>query len=237
MPLSDEVKGILKLSAEEADHLQDKNIGNGHILIGVLKESKCYAAQLLMNRGVSLVALRDQMASLRRDPSLMPRASQRHFLPRNANWTDLGIPEGYASPQLVFNPPSETMILQVQSRTITNWRPTRLYMKHKDAARYTQIGTPDETTSYESPVTSLRQPLLGFNVMTWRTFESGIGGDWKELRVVDLRTGIVQYSVKHGELILPEGFKQGSIRDLLAMSDDGGQIHVTALLRMPASRG
>jgi hypothetical protein len=66
--------------------------------------------------------------------------------------------------------------------------------------------------------------------MMWRKTESGVGGDWKELRIIDIRTGIVQYSVKHGELILPDGFKHGSISDLLAMSDDGRQIHVTALL-------
>src|SRR5205823_11382235 len=117
------------------------------------------------------------------------------------------------------------MILELQGLgDISNWRPTRLYLKHKDAAKYTQIGSPDETTSYESPVTSLKQPLLAFNVMTWRKDESGVGGDWKEVQVVDLRTGTVQNSIKRGEVILPEGFEQCSIGDLLAMSDDGGQI-------------
>jgi hypothetical protein len=228
LPLSDEAKGILRLSVEEADRLQDKNIGNEHLLMGLLKEGKCYAAQLLMNQGVSLVTLQEQLASVRKDPSQAPRTSLRYLLAGDPTWAGLGIPEGYAWPQLVFNPPAETMILQVQGRDI--WRPTRLFMKHKDAEKYTQLGTPDETTSYESPVTSLKQPLLAFNVMTRRKSESGIGGDWKELQVVDLRTGTVQNSIKHGEVILPEGFEQCSVGDLLAMSDDGGQIYVRALL-------
>ncbi len=102
------------------------------------------------------------------------------------------------------------------------------YLKHKDAVKYTQIGSPDETTSYESPVTSLKQPLLGFNVMTWRKNESSVSGNWQELRVLDIRSGVVQYSVKNGEPILPEGLNDCWIRDLLAISDDGGQIYVTA---------
>lgn len=228
--LSDEAKGILNLSAEEADRLQEKNIGNEHILLGLLKEGKSYAAQLLMNQGVSLATLQEQLASVRKDPSQAPRTSLRHLLPGDPTWAGLGIPEDYAWPQLVFNPPTETMILQVQCRDFANWRAPRLFMKHKDAEKYIQVGTPDEMTSYESPVTSLKQPLLAFNVMTWRRMESHVGGDWKELQVVDLRTGVVQKCIKHGEVVLPEGFATCSINDLLAMSEDGSQIYVTALL-------
>jgi len=228
LPLSDEAKEILRLSAEEADRLQDKNIGNEHLLMGLLKEGKCYAADLLMKQGVSLETLQEQLASVRKDPFQAPRTSLRHLLPGDPTWAELGIPEGYAWPQLVFNPPAETMILQVKCRHI--WLPTRLFIKHKDAEKYMQLGTPDEMTSYESPVTSLKQPLLAFNVMTWRKSESGVGGDWKELQVIDLRTGIVQNSIKHGEVILPEGFDQCSVGDLLAMSDNGGQVYVRALL-------
>src|SRR5207245_10559378 len=91
-PLSDEVKGILKLSPEEADHLQDKRIGNEHLLLCVLKETKCYAAQLLTSQGISLLTLRERIASLRKDPSLVVRTGQRRFLPRNATRAELGIP-------------------------------------------------------------------------------------------------------------------------------------------------
>src|SRR5207245_6282031 len=88
--------------------------------------------------------------------------------------------------------------------------------------------SPDETTSYESPVTSLKQPLLGFNVMTWQKNESSVSGNWQELRVLDIKSGVVQHSIKNGEPILPEGFNDCWISDLLAISDDGGQIYVIA---------
>ena len=195
-PLSDEAKSILKLSPEEADHLQDMRIGNEHLLLCLLKETKCYAAQLLTSKGVSLLTLRERIASLRKDPSLVARTGQRRFLPKDVTRAELGIPEGYAPRRLLFNPPSETMILELQGLgDITNWRPTRLYLKHKNAAKYTQIGSPDETTSYESPVASPKQPLLGFNVTTWRKAESYVSGDWQELRVLDINLGVELFSI------------------------------------------
>jgi len=175
LPLSDESKRVLKLGAEQADRLQDRHIGNEHLLLGVLTAEKSYAARLLRRNGVSLSTIREQIAKMRQDPSLVAGTKQSRI-----NWADLGIPEGYAYPQLLFNPPSETMIVQVQGVDDKVWRPTRLYMKHKDAAKYEQVGNPDATTSYESPVTSLNQSLLGFNVMNWEKAEQGVGGNWKE---------------------------------------------------------
>jgi hypothetical protein len=120
------------------------------------------------------------------------------------------------------------LIIQLEGVDDHIWRPKRLYMKHKDASKYEQIGNQDEATSYESPVTSLKQPLLGFNVMTWQKRERGVSGDWKELCVLDLKTGITEYSVKKGEVVLPQGYNDCWISDLLALSDDGRHVYVSA---------
>lgn len=236
-PLSDEAKAILGLSAAEADRLQDKSIGTEHLLMGLLKDGKSYAAQLLMNQGVSLLTLQEQLASARKDPSQAPRTSLRHLLSEDPTWVALGIPEGYAWPELFFNPPTETMILQVRCRDTSHWRPTRLFTKHKDAEKYTQLGDPDEMTSYENPVTSLKQPLLAFNVMTWEKIETGVDGHWKGVLVVDLRTGDIQKSIRRGEVALPEGFVSCSIGDLLAISDDGGLIYAKVILSIASQTG
>src|SRR5437762_14119981 len=50
----------------------------------------------------------------------------------------------------------------------------------------------------------------------------------QECRVLDINSGVLQHSVKNGEPILPEGFNDCWISDLLAISDDGGQIYVIA---------
>jgi hypothetical protein len=225
---SDEATDILKLGTGEADRLEDKEIGNEHLLLGLLKEGKCYAAQLLLGKGVSLLTVRGRLASIRKDPSLVAKTNKRPFFPKGTTWQELGIPEGYAGPELIYNPPSETMVVQVESQGPEFLPPTRLYMKHKDAALYTQIGGPDEWTSFDSPVTSLTQPLLGYNVKTWHKTGDAIGGDWKELKVLNLKSGVIEHSVKNGELILPEEFNECWVSKLLAISDDRKQIYLSA---------
>jgi Clp amino terminal domain, pathogenicity island component len=228
VPLSDEAIDVLKLGVEEADGYHEREIGNEHLLLGMLKQGKCYAAQLLLGKGVSPQTARERLASIRKDPSIAARINRRPFFPKGTTWEELGIPEGYAWPKLLYNPPSETMIVQVESQGPEFLPPRRLYMKHKDAARYTQVGDPDEWTSFDSPVTSLTQPLLGYNVMTWRKTGDTIGGDWKELSVLNLQSGVIERSVKKGELRLPEEFNECWVDKLLTISDDGKQIYLAA---------
>lgn len=228
VPLNSEARDILKLGVEEADHLQDKEIGNEHLLMGLLKQGECYTAQLLLGKGVSLLTIQERLANVRKDPSIAARINRRPFFPKGTTWQELGIPEGYAWPKLLYNPPSGTMIVQVEGNGEAGWRPTRLYVKHKDAIQYAQVGDPDEWTSFDNPVTSLTQPLLGYIVMTWRKTGDAIGGDWKDLNVLNLQSGVVERSIRNGELILPEEFNECSVDKLLAMSDDGKQLYLAA---------
>jgi len=54
LPLSDESKRVLAYSAEEAERLNHNHIGTEHLLLGVLREEKCFGARLLNARGVTL---------------------------------------------------------------------------------------------------------------------------------------------------------------------------------------
>src|SRR3989449_4472356 len=47
LPLSNEGKRILAYSAEEAERLNHRYIGTEHVLLGILREEKCVAAQVL----------------------------------------------------------------------------------------------------------------------------------------------------------------------------------------------
>lgn len=62
LPLSAEAKRILKMSAEEAERLGVKHIGTDHLLLGILREEKCLAAELLCERGLTLNWLREELA-------------------------------------------------------------------------------------------------------------------------------------------------------------------------------
>jgi len=62
VPLSNECKHILKAAAEEAQRLNCAHVGTEHLLLGILREEKCFAARLLAVRGVSLELLREELA-------------------------------------------------------------------------------------------------------------------------------------------------------------------------------
>jgi acetyltransferase-like isoleucine patch superfamily enzyme len=63
LPLSNEGKRVLAYAAEEAERLGHKHIGTEHLLLGLLREEKCFAAAILQERGVKLEELRHELAS------------------------------------------------------------------------------------------------------------------------------------------------------------------------------
>jgi ATP-dependent Clp protease ATP-binding subunit ClpC len=62
LPLSSEGKRVLAYSAKEAERLSHKHIGTEHLLLGLLREERCFAAKLLKERGVGLEEVRSDLA-------------------------------------------------------------------------------------------------------------------------------------------------------------------------------
>jgi ATP-dependent Clp protease ATP-binding subunit ClpC len=62
LPLSNECKRVLAYAAEEAERLSHKHIGTEHLLLGLLREEKCFAAEILHERGLRLLAIREELA-------------------------------------------------------------------------------------------------------------------------------------------------------------------------------
>jgi ATP-dependent Clp protease ATP-binding subunit ClpC len=61
LPLSNECKRVLAYAAEEAERLSHKHIGTEHLLLGLLREEKCFAAEMLHERGLKLQIIREEM--------------------------------------------------------------------------------------------------------------------------------------------------------------------------------
>jgi len=61
LPLSRECKRVLAYGAEESERLNHKHIGTDHLLLGLLREEECFAAQLLRERGLILDSVREQV--------------------------------------------------------------------------------------------------------------------------------------------------------------------------------
>src|SRR5271168_4690342 len=62
LPLSHECKRVLAYGAEEAERLSHKHIGTEHLLLGLLREEKSFAAEILHERGLRLSAVREEIA-------------------------------------------------------------------------------------------------------------------------------------------------------------------------------
>ncbi len=62
LPLSSECKAILTYAAEEAERLNHRHIGTEHLLLGILREEKCVAGEILHERGLRLNAIREELA-------------------------------------------------------------------------------------------------------------------------------------------------------------------------------
>ena len=62
LPLSHECKRVLAYGAEEAERLNHKHIGTEHLLLGLLREEKCFAADILHERGLRLSQVREEIA-------------------------------------------------------------------------------------------------------------------------------------------------------------------------------
>jgi ATP-dependent Clp protease ATP-binding subunit ClpA len=61
LPLSHECMRVLAYGSEEAQRLNDQHIGTEHLLLGLLREQKCFAAQLLGGQGLTLDSVREQV--------------------------------------------------------------------------------------------------------------------------------------------------------------------------------
>ena len=62
LPLSNECKRILAYAAEEAERLGHGHIGTEHLVLGTLRETKCFAAKILAERSVNLDDFREDLS-------------------------------------------------------------------------------------------------------------------------------------------------------------------------------
>ncbi len=79
LPLSHELERVLGYAAEETERLNHKHIGSEHLLLGLLREEKCFAAGILHDRGLRLPEVREKIA--RSTPEEGHRTGFRFYRP------------------------------------------------------------------------------------------------------------------------------------------------------------
>ena len=62
LPLTNPCKRILAYANEEAERLGHSYIGTEHLLLGILLEERCLAQELLLERGLRLETIREELA-------------------------------------------------------------------------------------------------------------------------------------------------------------------------------
>jgi ATP-dependent Clp protease ATP-binding subunit ClpC len=77
LPLSNECKRVLAYAAEEAERLGHKHIGTEHLLLGLLREEKCFAAEILQERGLKLAQIREELARVTQEKAPPQQQRQR----------------------------------------------------------------------------------------------------------------------------------------------------------------
>src|ERR1700728_3457910 len=81
LPLSNECKRVLAYAAEEAERLGHKHIGTQHLLLGLLREEKCFAAEILQERGLKLAAIREELARVTQEKAPTQARQRESSLP------------------------------------------------------------------------------------------------------------------------------------------------------------
>ncbi len=80
LPLSQECKRVLAYAAEEAERLTHKHIGTEHLLLGLLREDKSFAAEILHERGLRLGVLREELARQQSEKASSNRPKESSLL-------------------------------------------------------------------------------------------------------------------------------------------------------------
>src|ERR671937_2302165 len=80
LPLSNECKRVLAYAAEEAERLSHKHIGTEHLLLGLLREEKCFAAEILHERGLRLSTIREELARTQQEKAPQQRGNRESSL-------------------------------------------------------------------------------------------------------------------------------------------------------------
>src|SRR6202035_537882 len=80
IPFSAETKRVLQFAAEEADRLLHNYIGAEHLLLGVLREERSVAASILMEKGMRLNTVREDIVQLLNEKTTLTRVKETPLL-------------------------------------------------------------------------------------------------------------------------------------------------------------
>jgi hypothetical protein len=116
-PLSPATRRVFRGAAEEAARFHHQMIGPEHLLLGLLREEECVAAQILMENGVAWIAAHDAVAHLspHLDAEAQIHASEptRFLLKENPSVDEL---ERWVAPAVTHDDPANLVTLLISEQ-------------------------------------------------------------------------------------------------------------------------
>jgi ATP-dependent Clp protease ATP-binding subunit ClpC len=119
VPLSAECKRILNMAAEEAERLGHKHVGTEHLLLGILREEKCFGSEILMERGLRLSSLREELARTSGEKTTAARPKETSLLTEFSRDLTQAAGEGALDP-LVGRENEVERVIQILCRRTKN---------------------------------------------------------------------------------------------------------------------
>src|SRR2546430_10360099 len=119
VPLSAECKRIFNMAAEEAERLGVKHVGTEHLLLGILREEKCFGAEILMERGLRLPSLREELARTSGEKTPASRPKETSLLAEFSRDLTSAAAEGSLDP-LVGREGEVDRVIQILCRRTKN---------------------------------------------------------------------------------------------------------------------
>jgi len=119
VPLSAECKRILNMASEEAERLGHKHVGTEHLLLGILREEKCFGAEILMERGLRLSTLREELARTSTEKTAAARPKETSLLAEFSRDLTQAASEGSLDP-LVGRDGEVERVIQILCRRTKN---------------------------------------------------------------------------------------------------------------------
>jgi hypothetical protein len=147
-------------------------------------------------------------------------------------WEEIAIPEGFGPYRLLYNPPSDTLIAELQSIG-EQFFPNQICIRRNNSPKYEPIKALEPMVSSESVVTSLGRPLLFYLSNSLNKTDEGFHGDWGSLYSFDLQKRTHLRIADKGSLLLPSPYVEGWVTSLLNVSADASELYLTVGMMGP----
>jgi len=119
LPLSEESKKILAYASHEAESMLHSAVGSEHLLIGILRVETCLAARALVQSGIDLYTLREEVLSIAKEREASDQKKELPYLSEYARDLSQLAAQGDFDP-LVGREAEVERIIEILSRRTKN---------------------------------------------------------------------------------------------------------------------